>query len=283
MDAQLAISLNAITKTHQLNEDWAILLPQIITRIKQCAITDPHSKKQDPILFELIQQKRDSITRKLDRSFTSSPPFTLVRLAELLEDPEATGYPLTSIQHILKFFNALSRLVCVSSNIDEFPPTTFLAKQPQQTEPKIIKMLKSDTDVPSDKPLPSLPANIHVNMVEIPWLKNGQNSPTLSTTEEGTASADESSAPTAMEESPSAPELSSPKLTSISSPLSVRSPVRRRRTEEDEEATKRPRTNTSDDDKMDISSSALDDGDNMDISTENILEESDRSEVCTPG
>lgn len=282
MDPQLALSLNAITKTHQLNEDWTILSPKIITRIKQCAIPDPHLGKQDPILLELIHQKRDSITRKLDRSFTSSPPFTLVRLAELLENPEATGYPLSSTQHILKFFNALSRLVCVSSNIDEFPPTTFLAKKPQQPEPETMNMLKLDAEA-SDKPLPSLPANIHVNMVEIPWLKNGQKLPTQSSTDESIIAADESCAPIAMEESPLRSELSSPKLTSISSPLSVRSPVRRRRTEADEEATKRPRTNTLDDDKMDISTSALDDGDSMDISTENILEESDRSEVCTPG
>lgn len=255
MESTLDIALLAIRSTRKFDQDWKLLLPKVTTRICNINAKSPATTTPDDITKQIEVAKQRISNRLLQ--FPVEPPFTIVRLAELLLAPEEFGYPLTTPQHVLKYFNALSRLVCVSSTVLDFPQPTF-------HDPKLESSKTSTVTVPTIK-MPAGPGTsmmaeeVTVQMVEIPWLQK--------------------KAP------PASPQTQLPPT----SPL--RSPMRRRREskrKETEEPTKRAKTSDlfSEDDHMDISNTTLEDDeqkDRMDISTENILEESERSEVCTPG
>ncbi|ODV80554.1 uncharacterized protein CANTADRAFT_4581 [Suhomyces tanzawaensis NRRL Y-17324] len=111
------------------------------------------------------------ITDHILDNFTQLPPFTLPRLAEVLLRPQNEGYLLGNNVAVLKYFNALAKLVLVSSGIEDFPPITFL--EPSQTREIMEPIRTSQTAV-------SIP------LVEIPWLKQEENDTVGEKDENGT-------------------------------------------------------------------------------------------------
>ncbi|KAL6451629.1 hypothetical protein SBY92_002934 [Candida maltosa Xu316] len=84
---------------------------------------------------------------------STSPPFTIHRIAEIVLDPNGQGYNLTNNAQFLKYFNSLKKVFIVSSTVAEFPAVEL----PNKDE---------DVTVPTIGPI----AN-NVTLVEIPWLK----------------------------------------------------------------------------------------------------------------
>ncbi|CCE85235.1 Piso0_004817 [Millerozyma farinosa CBS 7064] len=135
MNEQLHKTLKSLASSDQActidENDWKNkALPGILESIEQIGSTSIEIEKSSPHDQEAI--------RKLDRGklrlishlkahFGVAAPFTIRRIAELLLDPKKEGYTLNTLQEKVKFFNALSKSVLVSSALNEFPVETFNA------------------------------------------------------------------------------------------------------------------------------------------------------------
>lgn len=267
IDPELSVALDSIKTDHHLNNleiSWGSLVPKIVARILEIAAiqstghSTSHSITTSEVAVTLqIQEAKTNVISKLTRRFSTCPPFTVVRLAEILSAPKESGYPLTNELLILKFFNALSRLICVSSTVGEYPRATFQDK-PLRVVAGPGSEVNGEEIVINRIGQNAASTDLHIHMVEIPWLKK-----------KDAANSDDDDA---VEDD----------IDDDGSPTSKRSPTRRRRDSNGEdESIKRPRTGTPDEDQMDISAIEDDSKDKMDISTDSILEESDRSEVLS--
>lgn len=308
-DPHLAEVLREITATHKLEvsgDKWRAALPSLVARINAIAATAlergatapanapistaapitastgthtlSHFAKPKSVLEQISVQSQKACNR-LESAFPRSPPFTVARLAELVLSPEKSGYPLTTPPNILKFFNALSRLLCVSSTIADFPPVRFLTVEPlEPTAERLIVSSQQRLNVAS------LLADFRIHLMEIPWLReqapraNGHDEPVV----DDDVATECSLSPTVYNavSSPTAPVIDE-----VRSPTKL--PAQRRRHhagDAQDDATKRPRTNNSDK-KQDAHLQTGDDSHTalINLGAESILEESERSEVCSTG
>lgn len=68
-----------------------------------------------------INDKINECIEQLETKFEEQPPFTLPRISEIIADPGQAGYKLDSSNNILKMFNAIYRLVSVTSTVYDYP------------------------------------------------------------------------------------------------------------------------------------------------------------------
>lgn len=106
------------------NESWSVILVGMVEKISKIA------RKTDKLD---IHSKCDKVISHLTENFKESPPFSVVRLAEVVRDPQAEGYDVSTEVGIAKFMNGLIRISFVSSTIDDFPAPTF-RDVPQQSD-----------------------------------------------------------------------------------------------------------------------------------------------------
>lgn len=163
LDPELQSSLTEIIelKTYEGN-DWKLtILPRLITyldKLQQLAITEGEQFNDHPATIDLKKSIADiysTILRRLNQTFSEEPPFTIVRVAEIVCNPGSNGYNLVNNANLFKYFNSLSKLTLVSSNITEYEPVSF-GSAPITT---------------SGTPPVVLSQSVNVQLVEIPWLK----------------------------------------------------------------------------------------------------------------
>ncbi|CAH6721779.1 hypothetical protein CLIB1444_07S02256 [[Candida] jaroonii] len=116
--------------------NWSEILPLIITKLQQYES------------YEEIKPQVIKLVDHLNNYFHESPPFTILRLSELLIDPTKQGYKLDNERNIKKYINSLSSVIVVSSTVKDFP----------DPEPK--------TDV--KEPYEDIP------LIKIPWLEEAK-------------------------------------------------------------------------------------------------------------
>ncbi|KAG7194108.1 uncharacterized protein KQ657_004816 [Scheffersomyces spartinae] len=161
-------------------------LPGILQWLDELVIkgtTAPHDNDDnDDKLFIFIEDTRGTnvpseiiyqskkIKLQLEMHFTRNPPFTLLRICELVADPIKAGYDINKGNLvILKFFNSLAKLVVVSSTLNDFPPETFSALSTNGDATSITN-LSNGIDKESSS----------VTMVRIPWLAEVESEPEVS-------------------------------------------------------------------------------------------------------
>lgn len=250
--------------TKKSDSEWSSeILPQVLARIEEItdvAITqgEKYNKRPEGIdLPKAIVRIKKKIEIHLKTTFMDNPPFTLHRIAEIILRPEQEGYALTNNAQILKYFNSFSKLVVVASSVNDYPDVMFL---------------NSDTAAMNN----SKHITQTVPLIEIPWLN--EEKPSKEKNSSGNSLLLDPmliSSPPAIQESMNPDTKNGSKKTVVES----KSPTRRRREQDsnDEHATspnkyiaKRARkddklspskNNGNDteefDDKMDISSSTL--------------------------
>lgn len=158
MNEQLHKTLKSLASSDQActidEDDWKNkALPGILELIEQIGSTSIETKQVSPSDQEAIKKLERSKSRlasHLKTHFGAAAPFTIRRIAELLLDPKKEGYASNTLQEKVKFFNALSKSVLVSSALNEFPVETFNANDNASALDDVNSVDK---------------------MVRIPWLK----------------------------------------------------------------------------------------------------------------
>lgn len=138
------------------HQSWSQdLFPQIKHRISTIIdlIPNPNDPNDPNEVYKDTTEKATKIIKHLDTHFKHSPPFSILRLAEILYDPVREGYNLDTVIGVLKYLNSLSKIVLVTSSIEKFPEPRLKDEQdPQQVEdvplvkiPWLDKVLNKDT------------------------------------------------------------------------------------------------------------------------------------------
>ncbi|ABN64713.2 predicted protein [Scheffersomyces stipitis CBS 6054] len=137
LDVELDTSLHdiVVAQKYDPNSDsghWLnVILPKIIARLDLIAEIatsqgETYSVRPEGVdLHACISGNHRRIVTHLQQHFSTSPPFTIVRIAEILVDATKEGYDLFNNVQIFKYFNSLLKLVNVSSSVNDFPATTF--------------------------------------------------------------------------------------------------------------------------------------------------------------
>jgi hypothetical protein len=164
LDPELQSSLSKIIdrKTYEGNDWELIILPRLIVylrNLQQLAISDGEQFNDHPATIDLkksITDLHSTILHRLNQTFKENPPFTILRIAEILCNPSSNGYNLVNNANLFKYFNSLSKLTLVSSNVSEYEPVSFGTNFTNTcgTPPVILSQ------------------SVNVQLVEIPWLKN---------------------------------------------------------------------------------------------------------------
>lgn len=114
-----------------------------------------------------IKHQSKKIRLQLGMHFARNPPFTLLRICELVADPAKAGYDISRGNAvILKFFNSFAKLVVVSSSLGDFPQETFSATSNGNNKANFSNGKDKDTS--------------SVAMVRIPWLPDVESEPEVS-------------------------------------------------------------------------------------------------------
>lgn len=132
LDASLTRIVEEKHYNKETNKPWEEILTGIVERITKIAQS---VDKLD------IHTKSDKITNHLKDNFTHSPPFSVLRLAEVVLDPKKCGYDVHLESGIEKLMNALVRITLVSSSIDDFPAPTFEDEIQQSDDIPLVKIL----------------------------------------------------------------------------------------------------------------------------------------------
>lgn len=122
LDSELQGYLNAVRSELLVSPStWReLILPGVIERmneIKDVALEHGESHNKGIDLKAQIAISNDDVIRSLRDQFVKNPPFTVVRLAELLCDPPGNGYDLQTNVSVLKFYNSVTKLVGVCSHM----------------------------------------------------------------------------------------------------------------------------------------------------------------------
>lgn len=133
MNEQFHKTLKSLASSDQActidEDDWKNkALPSILELIEQIGSTSIETEKISPSDQEAIrklERGKSRLVSHLKTHFGVAAPFTTRRIAELLLNPRKEGYALNTLQEKVKFFNALSKSVLVSSTLNEFPVETF--------------------------------------------------------------------------------------------------------------------------------------------------------------
>lgn len=95
------------------------LIHTIITEFYEKPITTTIKDPLDSNHTETLESFSNRLTEHLTKVFPDNPPFTIVRLSEILYSPRKHYHTAE------KFLRALENVIQVSSSIAEFPETTF--------------------------------------------------------------------------------------------------------------------------------------------------------------
>ena len=167
LDSELRTELEVIIQNKTFDESKSQLqwndgiLPKLITRLNElAALSKDGDRFGNPKGIDFIAEigaTNETITHHLAEQMSSSPPFTIHRLAELIVDPNSQGYTITNNDQLFKYFNSLKKVCIVSSRISEFPPVR----------------IGNETNGHDKKESIGLVAE-NVSLVEIPWLKTSK-------------------------------------------------------------------------------------------------------------
>lgn len=134
LDKEFEDSLRQIidAKHYKLeHESWKkFLLPHIKARLLVIISRFNDSDEQKPHM----EAQHEEILKNLDNKFGQEPPFTVLRIAELIYDPLKEGYKLDKSTYVLKYLHALVRTVLVSSTVKNFPEPTFSSQMTNGNE-----------------------------------------------------------------------------------------------------------------------------------------------------
>lgn len=124
------------------HENWPHgLLPQIKARLETIIELIPDTQENEQLIT-----KGNKLLRHLEANFSQSPPFSILRMAEVLYDPSKEGYKLNSIANILKYLSSLSKIILVISCVEDFPEPDF--------KPEAVENVQED-----------------IPLIKIPWLE----------------------------------------------------------------------------------------------------------------
>lgn len=98
---------------------------ELIEQIGSTSIDAEHESASSQETIKRLERGKSKLVSHLKTHFAVAAPFTIRRIAELLLDPKKEGYALNTLQEKVKFFNALSKSVLVSSALNEFPVETL--------------------------------------------------------------------------------------------------------------------------------------------------------------
>lgn len=139
------------------NNEWVtVILPNVMALID--ALTEVANriyisdKTDQEILKELINLKVKISERLLER-FSKEPPFTILRLAELLYRPLEEGYKIDGIEGIIKYFHAILKVISVTHSVLEGS----------------VAYVDDTKDAKCER------YSMEISLVEIPWLKDTEN------------------------------------------------------------------------------------------------------------
>lgn len=165
LDSELKDELNivVINKTYypsKSNLSWETgILPKLIARLDQlCRLSqqgERFGKPKGVDLPETINKINETIKKHLVSNLTSSPPFTIYRIAEMIIDPDNQGYNLIDNNQLFKYFNSLKKVFIVSSSVEDFPPVELTTESGTNEDTKPIRQIANN-----------------ISLVEIPWLAN---------------------------------------------------------------------------------------------------------------
>ncbi|RLV93565.1 hypothetical protein JA1_002321 [Spathaspora sp. JA1] len=173
LDSELQVQFSHIIKNKTFNQvkseaSWEKdILPKLLARLDQLVtLSQSQQEKQQPEATDLdfvksIESNSERIKNHLVGNFTKSPPFTITRIAEVINDPIKEGYAIDDNIKLVKYFNSLKKLVLVSSTIDDFPQVDF--SDPDETDEKSEPVIKVVGQSASTIPL-----------IEIPWLSSNE-------------------------------------------------------------------------------------------------------------
>lgn len=114
------------------------MLPEIIRRVEELSEAgremgnNEHNAPHE--LLDDIEQLKQKFGRTLKEKFLHEPPFTIIRLAELLLQPREEGYDLVDCKHVLKYLKALTKSVLISSSVFCFPGRTKITSEIPESE-----------------------------------------------------------------------------------------------------------------------------------------------------
>ncbi|KAK6462052.1 hypothetical protein DFJ63DRAFT_139519 [Scheffersomyces coipomensis] len=272
-----------IDKTDNSNRWTSTISPKLVYRLNdivEISTNEGEQFSQRPEgvdLIRAIQSIQDRIIAHLQDNFPTNPPFTIHRISEILLDSKKEGYDLINNVQILKYFNSISKLILVSTDVSDFPPTTFSEKS----------IIKSDVEV-VEPIITSQASSISIPLVEIPWLKDendGIKSSDISLDEGDSAHNMSNESPVNDDMIISPPPSDDKQVSSVGNLTETiaPSPIRRRRENEqdlssslildnNENVSKRPRTDSV---SKDESISTEDAKENIDESNEKITSNGD--------
>lgn len=92
------------------------ILPQLLSLFDNIGTSLSNRGVTDDALSSHIQSTIAKIVKRLSSGFSEAAPFTIHRLSELLLSPENSGYHVLSPKQMLKYVQAILRVVSVSSS-----------------------------------------------------------------------------------------------------------------------------------------------------------------------
>lgn len=134
---QLQLIIDSKHYTKEL-DPWTQILSNINMRLQDIVNSLPDTATSSKQLGTQLQIH-------LETQFPDSPPFTVLRLAEIILRPESEGYDVGTVNGVAKYFNALAKVIFVNSNVDEFPEPNFIIDEVKEEGIPLIKIPWLDT------------------------------------------------------------------------------------------------------------------------------------------
>lgn len=138
INEELEKSLGRIIEENDFQEcdrkEWEEqMFPEIIQRVENLSRVGREmgngEKNAPQELLDEIEHSKQRFERTFKEKFAHEPPFTIIRLAELLLQPREEGYDLIDCKHIFKYLKALAKTVLVSSSVFCFPGRTTITSE----------------------------------------------------------------------------------------------------------------------------------------------------------
>ncbi|KAF3988714.1 hypothetical protein FT663_03221 [Candidozyma haemuli var. vulneris] len=184
VEARLHNTLTAPLETGVLNDDvtWEnTVLPSLLDRVRsvkaavhQAQTTNASGPSAKDV--DTISSSCDKIEKHLKTQFANGAPFTIYRLAELVLEPEKSGYSLATVQSAERYLAAFARTVLVSSK-----ETEHLAKE-EENGVGHLNGSNGSLPEPSDEPNRATPAQYEeydlprdVTFLSLPWAHPSKN------------------------------------------------------------------------------------------------------------
>lgn len=150
LDNKLAITILSIVKNKfydpTRDETWEHIHPMIIDHIENLfddkAMHEDNLKNGDSNVESEINNFANLIKKQCKLYFQKDPPFTILRICELLSQPEKEGYKFNNTKDLIKYMAALWKLFNVTLSVNRFPRPTFEAQSQTKVDNDAIKMIR---------------------------------------------------------------------------------------------------------------------------------------------